>query len=240
MSKRETAEAMKDGYSIFTKDMGSLGYTPEGVNNWVALMGWGISEGDDVMSLAEMVQKFDITRLTPSPAAINFTKLDHFNGEHIRRMAAPDLAARLKPYFTNAGLEVSDDLLLRVIPLIRERLVTLDDCLPFAAWFFRPQVVPDPKDLVAKNLTAAQSAQIAQRIYETLAPLPHITHDLAEPPMRQLVEELGYSPGQVFGILRVAVTGQSVSPPLFESMELLPREVILERVQQAVELLKNA
>lgn len=239
MSKRESAEAMKDGYSIFLKDMHELGFTPEGVLNWVALMGWGVSEGDDILSLAEMVEKFDIQRLTPSPAAINFTKLDHFNGEHIRRMAANDLASRIKPYFINAGLQVDDAKLLRIIPLIRERLVTLDDCLPFAAWFFRETVEPNPAELVAKNLTAAQSAESAQKTYRVLESLPELTHAAAEGPMRQLTEDLGLSPNQVFGILRVAVTGQMVSPPLFESMEIVGREKVLERLQKAIELLEK-
>jgi glutamyl-tRNA synthetase len=81
MSKRETAEAMKDGYSIFLKDMQGLGYTPEGVLNWIVLMGWGVAE-DDIMTLDQMVERFDLEHLNPSPAAINFAKLDHFNGPH--------------------------------------------------------------------------------------------------------------------------------------------------------------
>lgn len=239
MSKREAADAMKDGYSIFVKDMPDLGYIPEGVLNWVALMGWGLGEGDDVLSLDEMVERFDIERLTPSPAAINFTKLDHFNGTHIRRLTTDDLAARIKPYFLKANYEVDNDLLLKVVPLIRERLVTLDDCIPFAGWFFEEKVSPKPEELVAKNLTPAQSAAVARRIYDVLAPLPQITHAAAEPPMRALVDELGLSPNQVFGLLRVTVSGQMVSPPLFESMEILPRETVLERVQNAITVLEN-
>ena len=127
---------MKDGYSIFVRDMKELGYTPEGVLNWIALMGWGVSE-DDVMTLDEMIERFDIDNLTPSPAAINFQKLDHFNGTHIRLLPTEDLAARIKPYFLADGLEVDDDTLLKIIPLIRERLVTLDDCLAFAAFLLQ-------------------------------------------------------------------------------------------------------
>ncbi len=95
MSKRETAEAMKDGYSIFLKDMQGLGYTPEGVLNWIVLMGWGVAE-DDIMTLDQMVERFDLEHLNPSPAAINFAKLDHFNGTHIRLLSTEDLAAAAK------------------------------------------------------------------------------------------------------------------------------------------------
>jgi glutamyl-tRNA synthetase len=238
LSKRDTAQALKDGYSIFLGDMKALGYTPEGVLNWIVLMGWGVDE-DDVMTLDQMVQRFDITSLTPSPAAINFAKLDHFNGEHIRRLAADDLASRIKPYFVDAGLPVDDAKLLRIIPLIRERMVTLDDCLPFAAWFFKETVDPNPAELVAKGLTPAQSADVARRTYQILEALPEITHTAAEGPLRQLTEDLGLSPNQVFGILRVAVTGQMVSPPLFESMEIVGREKVLVRVRKAIEVLEN-
>ncbi len=103
MSKREAAEAIKDGYSIFVSEMKDLGYIPEGVLNWIVLMGWGVSEGD-VMNLEDMIARFDVNNLTPSPAAINFAKLDHFNATHIRLLQTDDLAARIKPYFLSDGL----------------------------------------------------------------------------------------------------------------------------------------
>ncbi|MCJ7432181.1 MAG: glutamate--tRNA ligase, partial [Anaerolineales bacterium] len=233
MSKREAAEAMKDGYSIFLKDMKELGFTPEGVLNWVALMGWGVAE-DEVMSLAQMVERFSIDTLTASPAAINFTKLDHFNGAQIRLLGVEDLAARLKPYFLNANLEVDNDTLLKIIPLIRERLVTLDDCLAFGSFFFKEDVTPNPEELIAKGLDSKQSAEIARKTYQILSALPVISYAEAEPPMRAYVEESGLNANQVFGILRVAVTGQKVSPPLFESMEVIGKEKVLERIKNAI------
>ncbi len=238
LSKRDKDLAIKDGYSIFTGDMKDLGYIPEGVLNWIVLMGWGVAE-DDVMSLDDMITRFDVNNLTPSPAAVNFAKLDHFNATHIRQLQAIDLAARIKPYFIKENLEVDNETLLRVIPLIRERLVTLDDCLPFAAWFFKETVAPKPEELVAKNLSAGQSADIARQAYAILEKLPEITPALAEPPMRALLEQTGLSANQVFGILRVAVTGQTVSPPLFESMEIVGKEKVLERVKQAIGILEK-
>jgi glutamyl-tRNA synthetase len=238
MSKREAAQATKDGYSIFITELRDLGYIPEGVLNWIVLMGWGVA-GDDVMTLGQMVERFDIANLNPAPAAINFTKLDHFSGTHIRALRIEDLAARIKPFFAAAGYRVDDARLLRIIPLIRERLVTLDDCLPFAGWFFKETIEPKPEELFGRNLTAAQSADIARKAYEILAGLSEITLETAEPPMRALVERLGLSTNQVFGILRVAVTGQTVSPPLFESMEIVGKEKVLERVKRAIEILEK-
>jgi glutamyl-tRNA synthetase len=238
MSKREETQAVKEGHSIFIDDMKDLGYIPEGVLNWIALMGWGVAE-DEVMSLEQMIERFNINTLTPSPAAINFQKLDHFNGAHIRLLATEDLAARIKPYFTAAGLEVQQDVLLKVTPLIRERLVTLDDCLTFASFFFKQDVQPNPEDLIAKGLDAKGSAGVAGKAYEVLSSLSDISHQTAEPPMRAYVESSGLNANQVFGILRVAVTGQKVSPPLFESMEIIGKEKVLQRLRKAIELLEK-
>ncbi len=238
MSKREAADAIKDGYSIFIKDMQDLGFTPEGLLNWMVLMGWGVADSD-VLSLNDMIEKFSLDHLNPSPAAINFQKLDHFNGTHIRLLPADDLAVRLKPFFTRAGLTVRDDVLLKIIPLIRERLTTLDDCIDFAGFFFRENVEPNPEELVAKGLDAKQSAEIARKSYEILSALPELTHAVAEPPMRAYVESSGLNINQIFGIVRVAVTGQKVSPPLFESMEIIGREKVLERLKKAIEILEK-
>lgn len=238
LSKRDGAIAMKDGYSVFIKDFDDLGFIPEGVNNWIALMGWGVAE-DDVMTLDQMVERFSIDHLTPSPAAINFQKLDHFNGTHIRLLTTEDLARRIEPYFTEAGLAVDDSTLLKVTPLIRERLVTLDDCLAFAAFFFKETVEPNPEELIAKGLDAKRSAEVARRAYRILEAGPDLSHERCEPPLRAYVEESGLSANQVFGILRVAVTGQKVSPPLFESMEIIGREKVLGRLNKAIELLER-
>jgi glutamyl-tRNA synthetase len=238
LSKRDTTLAMTDGYSVFIKDMNELGFTPEGVNNWIALMGWGVAE-DDVFSVDQMVERFSIDGLTTSPAAINFQKLDHFNATHIRLFTTEDLAARIKPYFTREGLDVKDDILMKIVPLLRERLVTLDDCLSFGSFFFKDDLTPTPEDLIAKGLDAKRSAEIAQGAFEILSSLQTISHESCEPPLRVYVEESGLNVNQVFGVLRVAITGQKVSPPLFESMEIVGREKCLRRIKNAIEILNK-
>lgn len=238
MSKRDSAQMANDGRSVFVDDMKDLGYIPEGVLNWIALMGWGVAE-DDVMSLDQMIERFNIDTLTPSPAAINFQRLDHFNGAHIRLLTTGELTRRIKPYFAAAGLPVEDEALMKIAPLIRERLVTLDDCLAFASFFFKDEVSPNPDDLIAKGLDAKQSAEIAKKCFEILSSLPNLSHQTAEPPMRAYVEQSGLNANQVFGVLRVAVTGQKVSPPLFESMEIIGREKVLKRLQDAIQTLER-
>ena len=239
MSKRDT-EALKDsGYSIFVEDLRDAGYLPEAVVNWVALMGWSYDDRTEFFSLPDLVEKFSLDKLSPSPAAMNYSKLDHFNGLHIRSLEVSDLARRVKPFLLSAGYNPDDQVLLQVAPIIRERLVTLDDAASMAGFFFQPQVTPKAEDLVGKNMSPAQSAQAARRAYALLAALPSISHETAEEPMRRLAEELGLNAGQLFGILRVAVTGQPVSPPLLESMQIIGKPVVLERLQNAIAILEG-
>lgn len=108
-----------------------------------------------------------------------------------------------------------------------------------AGFFFRDEITPTPADLVGSKMTPAESATAARRAYDLLASLSEISLQSAEPPMRLLAEDLGLSAGQLFGILRVAVTGQKVSPPLFESMAIIGKGKVLERVGAALRLLEN-
>jgi glutamyl-tRNA synthetase len=239
MSKRDAAEALDSGYSIFVTDLKKQGYVPEGVLNWLLLMGWGIAEGE-FMSLDEMVQHFDISKVNPSPAAIDFAKLDFFSGAHIRQLDQNDLASRVKPFFENAGFKVDDDLLSKIIPIIRERLVTLEDAIAFAAFFFKDQIDLKAEDLVGKKLTPEKSLEVLRKSNAIFSSLDEISHEKAEPPMRGLVGELGLKAGQVFGILRMAVTGQQVSPPLFESMEIIGKEKVQQRIDNAISCLESS
>ena len=239
MSKRDTSQALLDGYSIFIKDLEGLGYIPEGVVNWIALMGWSYDDHTEFFEMKDLIAKFSLEHLNPSPAAINFTKFDYFNGLHIRNLTREDLASRLEPYITSAGYRNDKDILYRAIPIIRERLVTLDDIIPVAGFLFKDDVTLNPQDLVGDKLTPKESAKIASETYQIMSALPEINKELAEPPMRELIERSGLKAGQVFGIIRVAVTGQKVSPPLFECMEIIGKTKVLERIQAAVVLLEE-
>jgi glutamyl-tRNA synthetase len=235
MSKRDLSSEQ----SIFVLGLRDLGYIPEAIVNWVVLMGWSLDDKTEVFTLEDLVKGFSLDRLNPSPAAVNFEKLDHYNGLHIRRLAVDDLAARLEPFFERAGLAPGEhgDLLRRVAPLVQERIVTLDDAVDMAGFFFRGEVSPDPAGLVAKGLTPGMSLAALRRAREVLAGMSGFDHGTTEPTLRALAEALGLKAGQLFGILRVAVTGQSVATPLFETMEIIGRETVLQRLDRAEALL---
>ena len=239
MSKRDTQQASLDGYSIFIKDLEDLGYIPEAVVNWIVLMGWSYDDHTEYFTMQDLIEKFSLEHLSPSPTAINFTKFDYFNGLHIRHLSQEDLAHRLAPFISKAGLRLDENKLYRAVPIIQERLVTLDDVVEKAGFFFKDRVIPNPVELVGEKLTPAESAEITREAYQILSQLPMITKAAAEPLMRNLVEQSGLKAGQVFGIIRVAVTGQKVSPPLFESMEIIGKEKVLERIESAAVTLEK-
>jgi glutamyl-tRNA synthetase len=144
----------------------------------------------------------------------------------------------VKPFFVEQGYQVEDAQLLKIAPIIKERIGTLDEAVPMAGFFFKQEVTPVREELVAKGLTAEQSAAAAQKALDLLSSYSTIDLNVVEPPMRELADQLQLSIGQLFGILRVAVTGQRVSPPLFESMEIIGRDVVLERIKRAIAILQ--
>ncbi|HEY9077017.1 MAG TPA: glutamate--tRNA ligase [Anaerolineaceae bacterium] len=237
MSKREAADLMKDGYSIFIKDMELLGYLPEAVVNWIALMGWSYDDHTEFFTMPDLVDKFSLDRLNPSPAAINFTKFDYFNAVHIRNLDIDELARRLLPYFESAGVAVSFDKLRQIVPIIRERITTLDEAPEMTAYLFKDTVDPDPEALIPKGMTSRQASEIIQHSLGIFEEMDRINLETAEPIIRELGEKLGFTASQTFWVLRVAITGQKVSPPLFESMEILGKESSILRLRKALQKL---
>jgi len=229
MSKRHAADAKGGVASIFPLDMREEGYLPEAVVNWLALMGWSYDDRTELFPMNELVDKFSLAKLTPSPAAVNFTKLDHFNGVYIRGLSNTDLAQRVQPCFARAGLKTDGARLERIAPLIRERIRTLEESVEMAGFFFRGDVRPPDGLLPGKGLQPAQAAVAARRALQMIEASAAFDDNL-ETSLRALAEELGLSAGDLFGLLRLAVTGQPVSPPLLESMDLIGTHDVVARI----------
>lgn len=151
-----------------------------------------------------------------------------------------DLTGRLLPFFAKAGIDADPALLERIVPLIQPRLVTLDDAVDFAGLFFREVPASTAEALTPKGLTPMQALGALEAANALIKASTASTTEALEPPLRTLAETLGLKPGQLFGIIRQAVTGQPVSPPLFESMEIIGREVVLGRLERAEATLRGA
>ena len=240
MSKRDSDALRESGKPIFLADFGEMGYLPEAVVNWAALIGWSYDDKTEEFSLDELVEKFSVEKLNPAPAALNYSKLDHFNGVHIRALDVANLAARIKPFFEEAGCEVDDEeKLLKVAAVLQVRLSKLTDAPAMGGFFFEDEVFPEPESLIGKNMTAVTALEMAKRIKTLVASLPDFSEETANQPLRDLAIELELKAGHVFGFLRSALTAQQVSPPVFETMEIIGREKILERIGKAINLLEN-
>lgn len=239
MSKRDAAEFVKDGHSIFIKDLEKLGYLPEAVVNWIALMGWSYDDHTEFFSKSDLIDKFSLEKLNPSPAAINFQKFDYFNGNYIRMLSDKDLAKKLKPFFDAERLEADIQTLEKISPIVKERLTTIDDVVNMAGFFFRNFPELQPEQLVGKGMTKEESRTIVEMTIVAFQNIQELEIDITEPIMRDVVQQSGLSVGQAFGILRMAITGQKVSPPLFEAIEIIGKKVVMERLMSAVQLLER-
>ncbi len=133
------------------------------------------------------------------------------------------------------------DVLLRVTPIVQERIKLLNEVVDMAGFFFTEgDVLTSADELIPKKMTAEQTRDVLQRAYDTIQALPDLNHETLEAALRPQVEAFGLKPAQFFGAIRVAVTGRTVSPPLFESIEILGREVTLRRIAHAISLLQAA
>ncbi|HET7328794.1 MAG TPA: glutamate--tRNA ligase [Nocardioidaceae bacterium] len=216
------------------------GFLPEGLLNYLALLGWSIAEDRDVFTMGEMVDAFDVRRVNPNPARFDPKKCEAINASHLRALDVDDLAARLVPVLHRAGLvdaEPSRDqlrLLRDAAPLVHERITTLGEAVQMLGFLFVPEdaFTLDPDD-AAKALTSDGLA-VVKASHEALAGVADWTTAAIEQVLRAaLVETLGLKPRRAFAPVRVAISGRRISPPLFESLELLGRDRSLARLRRA-------
>jgi glutamyl-tRNA synthetase len=211
------------------------GYLPEAMCNYLALLGWSLGDGDrEEFDLAEIAANFTLERVNRSPARFDPKKLDSLNGAWIRRLTPDDFAARLVPFLRREGL-VADPLtpeqqrlLTEGAPLVQERMVRLSE-VGMLGFLFRDEVTIDADAAAGWN---DESRQVLDSTIKAVEQLPEFTAAAIEAALREaLIEGLGLKPKNAFGAVRIALTGRKVSPPLFESMELLGRDRTLARLR---------
>ena len=202
------------------------GYLPEALVNYLALLGWSYDDRTTIMSREELVERFTIGRVAGSPATFDYEKLEWMNGVYLRELQPDAYGDALTTFLGEQGLGWDRELVRRTVPIVQEKLVRLDRYPEYAGFILR-DVAPDPKLLDRKVLEAADA---------TLATLEPFETQAIEQALRSLAESLELKPGKAFQPIRVAVSGSNVSPALFESIELLGREKVLERLRAAVAL----
>ena len=210
------------------------GFLPEGLLNYLALLGWSIADDRDVFTLEEMVRAFDVVDVNSNPARFDQKKADAINAEHVRALAPDEFARRLRTFFTEHGHDTGLDEagFATAADLVQTRIVVLSDAWELLKFLDDDAYVIDPK-AGAKEL-GADSVAILDSACGALDGVTDWTTEAIETALKgALIEGLDLKPRRAFGPIRVAVTGATVSPPLFESMELLGRERSLARLRQA-------
>jgi glutamyl-tRNA synthetase len=223
------------------------GFLPEAFINFLCLLGWSPKNDRENMSLEELMDAFSLEGINRSNAVVNFkepaaTPEDRFdpkavwlNAEQIRGLPVEDLSARLLPIVHDAGFNIPPEKMLRITPLIRERIKLLREVLTAADFFFVDQLPPyDPAELVPQKGDAAMALKVLKRAQEVL-PTVEFKHDPLDQSLRAAAQELGVKAGQMFQPIRVAVCGRKNAPPLFETLEVLGKEVTLQRIEQAIQ-----
>jgi len=213
------------------------GYLPEAICNYLALLGW--SPGDDLenISMKELTELFTVERVHSSPARFDMKKLEAINGDKIRALTLEEFMTWALPFLTKAGVVSGTPeefaLVKQALPIIQERIATLAEIPPMLKFLFVKEFAVDADSL--PKISDTQSKEVLKVSYEKLQTLADWTHESIEGVLRAaLIDGMALKPRIAFGAVRIAVTGSHISPPLFESMQLLGREKSLARIKAAL------
>ncbi|WP_336714925.1 glutamate--tRNA ligase [Arthrobacter sp. USHLN218] len=213
------------------------GFIPEGLLNYLALLGWSLSADEDIFTVEQLIENFDVHDVLANPARFDLKKAEAINGTHVRMLEAEDFRNRLVPYLQAAGLvgesltDREDEILTEAAPLVQERIGLLGEAPEMLAFLFKADneidVAADARKGLPENLAEALDAALA-----ALEPVGEWTAENIQLALRSaLVDGLGLKPRLAFGPVRTAVSGRRISPPLFESMVILGKDSSLARIK---------
>jgi len=205
--------------AITVEDFRAGGYVPEAFVNFMALLGWSYDDHTEIMSREELVERFTLERVGKSAAVFDYDKLKYLNGVYLRALPPDEYADRLVAYLRERGYEWDEQLVRRAAPLVQEKIATLGEFPAFAGFLFAR---PEPDGTVDGTVLPAAA--------EALEQVEPFDASSIEAALRELAERLGLKPRDAFQPIRLAVTGSTVSPGLFESLELLGKEESLVRI----------
>lgn len=246
MSKRKTVVAGKE-YLALVHEFIEAGYLPEAMINFLTNVGWNYDPEQEVFTPQQAIERFEVKDINPTSAALPYPKLEWLNGLYIRDMAPAELQKRLAPYLAKQLEMDADELgkserLAKLVPLVQERIKLLTDAWDKVDWAFVPASAiqyPDPSLLIGKGLDGAQTVNILQQGAELLRSVEHFDAAALEAAFRAAADAAAIKVGSFFAPFRVAITGRTISPPLFESMEVLGRDETVQRVENAIQALQT-
>ncbi|MEY2663268.1 MAG: hypothetical protein RIR35_76 [Actinomycetota bacterium] len=213
------------------------GFLPEAICNYLALLGWSPGDDRENISMQELVELFTVERVNSSPARFDMKKLEAINGDKIRALTIDDFLSRAMPFLLKdgviSGTENEIEVVKSALPIIQERIARMNEVTAMLKFLFVDQVEFEAES--AQKIAEEPSQHVIAKALEVLAGLNEWKHDQIEAKLRAaLLDELGLKPRVAFGPVRIAVTGSHISPPLFESMELLGKDRSIARLKAAV------
>ena len=213
------------------------GFLPEAICNYLALLGWSPGDDRENISMKELTELFTVDRVNSSPARFDMKKLEAINGDKIRALSIDDFLERALPFVKAAGIIAGSDeekaVIRSVLPIIQERIAKLNEVPQMVKFLFGEGVSIESESLA--KISDSQSKEILAKSVAVLEPLTTWTHESIEAALRALlIDGMGLKPRIAFGAVRIAVTGSHISPPLFESMELLGKTRAISRIKAAI------
>ncbi|RPJ63416.1 MAG: glutamate--tRNA ligase [Dehalococcoidia bacterium] len=217
------------------------GYLPEAMINFLTLLGWSLDDKTEIMTIEEIIKNFSIERVSKTAAVFNIDKLEWMNGMYIRNLSADDFAAKCLPFVerdlpAEIRRPIEINYLKQIAPLIQERARTLGEVAGLIDFFYVDNLEYDAALLQGK-LEKSQALIVLQKSIAVLEGASEWKTEPMEHSVRPLTEEVGLKAGPFFGVLRVAITGRTASPPLFQTMEVLGRQCCMDRLQKALKKL---
>ena len=220
------------------------GYLPEAMVNFLALLGWSLDDKTEIISREELIKHFSIERISKTAAVFNHEKLLWMNGTYLRALGEDELLRRIIPALEqglppSVSRPISQAYVSKIIPLIRERINTLAEAASYADFFFVDPLDYDPALLIGKKATREGALKALRACRERLETQAEFTPATLESALRALADEMGMKAGDLFNPLRVACTGRTATPPLFETMAALGKERCLARIRAAIRRLEQ-
>ena len=222
---------------IYVHEFRDAGYLPEAMFNFLAMVGWSYDDKTEYFERDELIRYFDLQKVSRSAAAFSYDKLDHMNATYIRSLGANDLAGRLQRVMLQAGIQADFATMFALVPLVRERLETLEDITTLVDFVFQ-EIQYAPALLIQDKMDRTSALAVLAGAEQVLSEIADYTESVLEQALRPEVDKLGLKAKQYFGCLRVACTGRVVSPPLMGLMIVMGRETVLRRIRYAHTLLE--
>jgi glutamyl-tRNA synthetase len=225
-----------------SRDVREKGFLPEAVLNFVSLIGWAPGEGSDqeIFSRDQLIAQFSLQGINPASGVFDMAKMEWMNGLYIRNLPTAEFIERARPFVKSAGVEISDDQFAAIAPHIQERVKLLTEVPPMVDFLQEGPLNRQMDAIFQKGMTAETASTVLERSAAVLEALPDFSVGAIDLALRQVATELGLKPGPAFVALRIAVTGKTVTPPLFESFAVLGRDRVLSRIRETLQLISGA